>query len=290
MMSMRDDFVRRKDWKVKVLIGLIIFGLFSAFCIFQFVRFDNAKRNPRYTIDVQELDMNDVEDFDDKQLEDITFPTFTVCPTWTNGIPNNISAMTCTYVTSQGSIPISSITRTKASLFTPHYQTDWDSCYFIYPTAKITDVSYYYDFIDCRATTDGNLMIYFAQGEEDANVPSDNTKWLFIPGKTDVSIGLKRTKRYNVLSELELVSWDFVLQPQNSIPASENPGAIFTIQYAFLGSITQQGFYPYDFWVMCGIIGGTYIIFYAVFVATIFCVFQFFNIRDADDYDQINEK
>jgi len=204
----------------------------------------------------------------------------------------NISSVTCSFVTPQSNLPIGSITQTKMTVFTPRYRvTDFDSCFFVFPNVMVTNTFYFTDFIDCRVTTDGNLMVYFSQEiSSEEPIPSDNTKWLFVPGKLDVSIGLKRTRRIGVTSELESISWDYVVQPQDSFPESENPGAVFTVQYAFLGSIRQQGFYPYDFWVMCGIIGGTYIIFYATFVATVFCVFQFLNIKDSGDYDQINEK
>jgi lipid-A-disaccharide synthase-like uncharacterized protein len=67
-------------------------------------------------------------------------------------------------------------------------------------------------------------------------------------------------------------------------------GLQFTIQYSFLGTVNQQGFFPYDFWIMCGIIGGTFIIFYAVFAAVVFCLMQFLNVKDRDEYEAINEK
>ena len=119
--------------------------------------------------------------------------------------------------------------------------------------------------------------------------PVNSNEWILVKQGLDANIGLTRHRRVDVTGEIHSTHFDFTVQEQNDIVLLN--AVSLTIQYNFLGSVTQQGFYPYDFWIMCGIIGGCYIIFYSAFVALSFCALQFLNIKEhGDEYEAVNEK
>jgi len=141
--------------------------------------------------------MVDVNEFSEEERLDVIFPPFVVCPTYFDGSPSNITAISCQinfngavtsllhfffffswifamasrwphtffftffFVHTYQASPITTISRATFPVFTPRFgQRFWDTCQSVTVDQIVKDVDFYLDLVDCSIQTTGNVLVY----------------------------------------------------------------------------------------------------------------------------------
>jgi len=282
-MPSKEEILKRKDLQIKFGIGFVIFTLYAAFVIGQFVFFDHAKKSSIWVTKYVDANIEDQTNFD------LRFPPFVVCPSYNGDEFAPITSLQCNFVLGSGTpSPLTSITPQNISIFTPRRGTTISTCYIVLTNSSLISELWRMDYITCYAETTGVDALLFIPGSSDFIIPNYNTMYYVLKAEVDTNIVMVRSKQFDSSGNLEQSTFNINFQELRDMTFSS--GINFAFQYNYLGSIQQIEVHPYSFWIMLGVIGGGFVIFYAIYYAVVYAVLRLCNIRVPDDYETINEK